>query len=263
MIKTALTLCCLSWLLSGFAQQDTVKQRWLWFSIYIPGGSYHTQHAPQVQIPENATFLWLNKKVRAFEFEALKARCIIKERFSIGVKVALVTKVNADDFQSNLENNNNTYHILNLIDEGFSNFNTGFIVGYRQPFLRSEKKCHYVGVNLHLNFDNIDYGFYTYEAKSVTNNSFYNYGFYTNTSNRKSWTIELEKSTAYSLKTWRNKLLLGIKFGVTPRHQTIGFAETIRDFNGTTSTILPAATFRSITYNLGLFLAIEGPFLKN
>lgn len=262
-MKTALTFFFMCMLFSGYSQKDTLKKRWLYFGIYLPGGSFHTQHSPTVEVPQNGTSLWLNKKVRAFELEAIKARFMIKDRFSLGVKVNIVNKKNSSDFLSNLKQSNKEYHINQLFDEGFSNFNTGFIIGYRQPFLQSAKKCHYIGMNVHLNFDNIDYGYYTYDAKSVSDNSFYNYGFYTNTSNRKSVTFEVEKSTTYALKNWRNKLLFGIKFSVTPRKQTIGFVETIRDFNGTITTTLPSATFRTMTYNMGLFLAIEGPFLKN
>ena len=242
-----------------FSQADSIKKRWLWFSIYIPSPAIEYQYAKLPVVPETASYLRLDHKLKYCKFDIIKSRLIVKERFYVGAEISATFRKNDPDFKQELEKNNPNYHITRILEVGFSNFSTGFFAGYRQPFAVSAKKTHYIGAAVHLTFEDLDYGQYSYDAKAVTNNSFYSYSLKTDYRNAPSYQFEIDKSTAYTIKNLRNKLILGAKFCVTPRKQTVDMTETIYT---RTTTSLPSLEFKSVSYSFGIYLAIEGSIIK-
>ena len=243
----------------SFGQKDNLqkKNRVLSFGVFIPSVGFVHQRISHPAFPSQTSPLRLGSKLNLADYEILKARLILWDQISLGARLVLNSRKNPKNGLQNLENDHYDLHISNWSQKKLSHLFPGFFIGYRYPYNKTETKTHFIGCNIYLNFDNFNYGKYSYDAKNVSDNHFYHYDFTTKVKNSKSFTFELDHSTRFTFTNSKVKALLGIRAGFTPRNQSIQFTESFRDPDNNTVETQSSVKFKSWSLHLGIYFSVE------
>lgn len=243
----------------SFGQKDSLqkKTRVLSLGFFFPNPGYSYQRIGHPSFPSQSSLLRLSPNLNLIDYEILKGQLILWDQISIGARLMGNSRKNPKDGFEKLENNHNDLHITNWSQQNLTHLLPGFFIGYRYPYKITETKTRFIGCNIYLNFDNFDYGNYSYDAKNVSDNHFYHYNFNSEVKNSKSLTFELNHSTRFTFTNRNVKALLGIRAGFTPRNQTIQFTESFRDADNHTIQTQSSVNFKSWSLHLGIYFSVE------
>lgn len=259
-INTLLFVCC-SYLLT--AQQDSSsKGGWFSLDVFVPDAAYTFQRIKQANFPSQVAPLYLEDKLNLIDIEFPKVRISFFDQISLGAQLLFTTSPKKKNVQEEYENSIPDKHLSNWNVQRMINFCPRIFIGYRYPYKKTNQKTRSVGLTMYLNFDQFNYGSYSYDAKNVNDNQFYHYNLQTKTAKSQSVTFEIDHSTKYHRTKFTtmnpgSKIRLGIRAGFTPRSQTVQFIETFRSLSNTTTNDLAPLRFRSWSLHLGLYLSFE------
>ena len=221
--------------------------------ITVPTVSYGVQRSNMTEL-QNASNPYLFKnRTRMANYDLLKGAFLFDNHYLIGAQIGFTSRGKIPKLKSFIEDSNPNYHILNYNEMSYNFTIPRFFAGYQYTFKKQNKDPHVIGFNFYLNFDFYDYGLYSYDAKNVSNNTFYSYLLTAQVKKSNSFTFEIEKHRLYKLKDSLKGWNIGLKLGITPRNQEITVTELKRDelndFETVTSTTFD---LKSWTFYIGL-----------